>query len=188
MSQEPLEAKVLISIARHALEVAIPNSPARQVDLDSLPREYAEPRACFVTLRLAGELRGCIGNVEARRPLAIEVAEHARSAGFRDPRFPPLDGSEFSQIRIEVSVLSRLESFSVSSRSDLLRQLRPGVDGLVIEEGHARGVFLPSVWDQLPNANTFVSHLMQKAGLAEDHWSERISFSRFTSESYEEPD
>ncbi len=190
--QESRDAKLLLSIARHALEAGVasrfPDSidASQLVDLSQLPDEFGEHRACFVTLRHEGALRGCIGSVEATRPLAIEVAEQALAAGFRDPRFPPLDHEGLEEIEISISILHPPERIAVSSRNDLLNRLRPGVDGLIVQDRAARGVFLPSVWEQLPTADAFVRHLMRKAGLPENHWSDDILLSRFETESISE--
>jgi AmmeMemoRadiSam system protein A len=114
------------------------------------PTDYPEPLrarlAAFVTLNLDGELRGCIGHLEAIQALALDVTENAFAAAFRDPRFPPLSRREFPDLSIHISVLSPPEPMTFSSEADLLAQIRPGIDGLILSDGQARGTFLPSVW------------------------------------------
>lgn len=141
-----------------------------------------DKRATFVTLEIGGQLRGCIGMLEAHRPLANDVAENAFSAAFRDPRFPPLSDVEFDDLEISISVLSPPEEMSFSSEKDLLDQIRPGIDGLILEEGFRKGTFLPSVWEQLSEKEAFLEHLKQKAGLPPGYWSDTLRVFRYTAE------
>jgi len=154
--------------------------PVRAVD-------YAKPlrvqRATFVTLNVERTLRGCIGTLEAKRTLVEDVAQNAYSAAFQDPRFPALTWTEFERLHVHISILSPPEPMQFSSEEDLLAQLRPDVDGLIIEEGFYRGTFLPSVWGQLREPRDFLRHLKQKAGMPPDHWSEHITIRRYTTES-----
>lgn len=149
--------------------------------------DYPEPlrvlRATFVTLHLEAQLRGCIGTLEARRTLVEDVASNAWSAAFRDPRFSALTWTEFERLDIHISVLSLPEPLQFSSEDELVAQLRPRVDGLIIEEGFNRGTFLPSVWEQLPDPREFLRQLKHKAGLSPDYWSSRIRVQRYTTES-----
>jgi AmmeMemoRadiSam system protein A len=176
--------KQLIGIARasilHGLDHGEALLPAEQDYGDELRVE----RASFVTLDRFGMLRGCIGHLEAIMPLARDVAENAFSAAFRDPRFPPLSRDEYAELELHVSILTPPEAFSVSSESDLLAQLRPGVDGLILEDGHARGTFLPSVWKSLPQPKEFLRHLKRKAGLSENYWSDSLKLYRYETESF----
>ena len=140
----------------------------------------AEPGASFVTLTRQGELRGCIGTLEAYRPLGLDVRENAVAAAFHDPRFMPLTLAEFEEIRVEVSLLSPAEPLAVASEADVLANLRPGIDGVVFEYGHYRSTFLPQVWEQLPDPAEFLAHLKRKAGLAADFWAGQVRLSRYT--------
>ena len=140
----------------------------------------AEPGASFVTLTRQGELRGCIGTLEAHRPLGLDVRENAVAAAFRDPRFMPLTLAEFEEIRVEVSLLSPSEPLIVVNEEDALISLRPGIDGVVFEYGHYRSTFLPQVWEQLPDPAEFLAHLKRKAGLAADFWADQVRLSRYT--------
>jgi len=144
------------------------------------------PGASFVTLTRQGELRGCIGTLEAHRPLGVDVRENAVAAAFRDPRFMPLTRAEFDDIRVEVSLLSPTEPLAVANEEDALARLRPNVDGIVFEYGHYRSTFLPQVWEQLPEPAEFLAHLKRKAGLSMDFWSESVRLSRYTVSKWKE--
>ena len=142
------------------------------------------PRACFVTLKASGELRGCMGSIEATRSLVEDVSLNAYSAGFKDPRFSPLTDAEIAGLDVSISVLSEPVEVRFACESDLLAQMRPGVDGLVLQDGIRRGTFLPAVWRTLPEPGTFLSHLKQKAGLPVDYWSDSMRAWRYTTESF----
>lgn len=141
------------------------------------------PGATFVTLHIDSELRGCIGTLEARDPLVLDVVANAYGAAYRDPRFPALTRVEFERLDLHISILSPPEPLAVESEEDLLTQLRPGIDGLILSEGRRRGTFLPAVWDALPEPRLFVQHLKQKAGLPTDYWSATLTVARYTTES-----
>jgi uncharacterized protein, PH0010 family len=145
-----------------------------------------EPGATFVTLTRDGQLRGCIGSLEACRTLAQDVQSNACAAAFRDPRFPPLCRDEFGNTCIEVSLLSPLEPIPFRDEQDALAQLRPHVDGVVLEHGYHRGTFLPQVWEQLPTPEQFLSQLKRKAGLPPDFWDDGIKLYRYTVEKWKE--
>lgn len=155
--------------------------------LDEHPAWLDAPGAAFVTLHLDGELRGCIGTLEAFRPLAEDVRINAVNAAFRDPRFLPLAPEEFDLIRVEVSVLSAPEPLDdVRSEARAVAALRPGVDGVILRSGSHRATFLPQVWQQLPSPHDFLTHLRRKAGLRPDHWDEHTTVSRYTVQAWEE--
>jgi AmmeMemoRadiSam system protein A len=168
--------KTLLAIARGAI--------ARQLGIPSPAFDETgwlnDPGATFITLTCAGALRGCIGSLEAGRPLHVDVQNNARAAAFSDPRFPPVSMREFHKIEVEVSLLSSLQPIAVESETHALMQLRPGIDGVLLEYGQRRGTFLPQVWDQLPEPHAFLAHLRQKAGLPADFWAEKIRLSRYT--------
>jgi AmmeMemoRadiSam system protein A len=146
-----------------------------------------QPGAAFVTLTQAGELRGCIGSLEAWRPLRQDVRANAVAAAFDDPRFPPLGADELARTAIEVSVLSAPEPIAFTDRADLLRQLRPGVDGLILSAPGHRGTFLPQVWEQLPTPELFLEHLVRKAHLPPGYWSDDVVVQRYTVAAFAEP-
>jgi len=171
---------LLLQIARDAISSGLAGEKAPT--LEEVPAELMEERASFVTIELGGHLRGCIGMLEACRPLVEDVAQNAHSAAFKDPRFPPLSRGEFESLEIHISVLSPPEEITFSSEADLLAQIRPGVDGLILQEGYRRGTFLPSVWDELPEKEQFLAHLKLKAGLSGTYWSDTLRVFRYTSE------
>ena len=139
-----------------------------------------QPRATFVTLTLNGELRGCIGSLEAKRPLGIDVRENAVGAAFRDPRFKPLTVDEWKDTHVEVSLLSPLEALEPDSDEALQAMLRPGIDGVLIQYGHHRSTFLPQVWEQLPKPRDFLASLRRKAGLPPDLFEPGLKVWRYT--------
>jgi len=145
-----------------------------------------EPGASFVTLHLQGQLRGCIGSLQARRPLGRDVALNATAAAFQDDRFPPLRHRELPAVVLEVSVLSPLEPVAFKDEEELLKLLRPGVDGLVLDYPGHRGTFLPQVWAQLPEPEAFLAQLKRKAGLPAHFWNEGLRISRYTVTEYQE--
>lgn len=157
---------------------------------DDLPRAdwLEEPGATFVTLTLHGQLRGCIGSLEAYRPLIDDVRYNAVASAFSDPRFDPLDKEEFADVLIDVSLLSPPEQIRFSSEQDALAQLNPGIDGVVLEYGRHRATYLPQVWAQLQQPQVFLAHLKNKAGLPEDFWSDDIRLSRYTVQKWHEGD
>jgi AmmeMemoRadiSam system protein A len=144
-----------------------------------------EPGATFVTLKLDGELRGCIGSLEPRRALGDDVVHNARAAAYGDPRFPPVESGERERLAIEVSVLSRPVPFpAVASEREALEALRPGIDGVVLEMGPYRSTFLPQVWEGLPDPADFLGELKRKAGLPRQFWDPRVKLSRYTVEKF----
>lgn len=167
--------RALLAIARGSigakLGLGVANAPRHSA--------LAQPAATFVTLKQEDELRGCIGSLEARRPLGVDVRENALAAAFRDPRFPPLAAAEFEATSIEVSLLSASERVSVADEEDLLARLRPGIDGVIIEFGQHRATFLPQVWESLHQPWQFLGALKRKAGLPEGFWNERMVVARY---------
>ncbi|MBC7950874.1 MAG: AmmeMemoRadiSam system protein B [Rhodospirillaceae bacterium] len=162
---------LLVQLARDAIA-------GKKSEAD-LPAVLKAPGACFVTLKKNGALRGCIGSPQAWRPLVDDVTDNAAKAAFQDPRFPPVTPEEMDGLELSVSVLTPPVPMRFMNEADLLAQLRPRVDGLIIEDGGKRALFLPSVWEQLPDAAHFLAHLKHKAGLAVDHWSPHFKASRF---------
>jgi AmmeMemoRadiSam system protein A len=178
-------AEILKDVARRSIEQGLRTGKPLAVDPEAFPPELRAKRACFVTLRRSGELRGCIGTLEGDAALVVGVAENAFKAAFRDPRFSPLREADLPGIEIHISILSPLERVEVRSETDLLAKLRPGVDGVVLRQGFQQGTFLPSVWQELPDAAQFLSQLKRKAGLAADFWSDDLEVWRYTAESIE---
>ncbi|HEX5801891.1 MAG TPA: AmmeMemoRadiSam system protein A [Azospira sp.] len=181
MPTDPL-GRELLALARQAIDRRFHDAAAPTVDDPALKR----PGAVFVTLTQDGELRGCIGSLEAWRPLADDVCDNARAAAFRDPRFSPLTASEWPRTRVEVSLLTPAEPMSFRDEADALRQLRPGIDGVILEYDGHRATFLPQVWEQLPEPQRFIAQLKRKAGLAADFWSDAVRLSRYRVEKWKE--
>ena len=126
----------------------------------------------FVTLKKAGNLRGCIGSLTSDTALKDTVRRNAAHAAFHDPRFPALVVEELDQVDIEVSILTPLTTLEYTDADDLVKRLRPGMDGVILREGAASATFLPQVWKQLPRCQDFLSHLCLKAGLSAQAWRE----------------
>lgn len=166
---------------RHGLDHGRPLTPDPMVHSPVL-RQW---RATFVTLRIGHDLRGCIGVLEAKRSLIEDVAMNAFAAAFRDSRFGPVTDYEFLMLNIHISILSPPVAMQVRSEADLLAQLRPGVDGIILEEGTTRATFLPDVWEAVRNPREFLAHLKAKGGWARDYWSSGMKVSRYTSEGVE---
>lgn len=168
--------QILLPIARAAIARELGRSAEAAEDASFL----REPGATFVTLKQGDQLRGCIGSLEAHRPLLADVKANAVAAAFRDPRFPPLAAGELDATRIEVSLLSKQEPITFESEADALAQLRPGADGIVFEYGWHRSTFLPQVWEDLPDPAEFMMHLKHKAGLPPDFWDAGVKLARYT--------
>ena len=169
----------LLGIAAGSIEHGLAHDRPLPVALDSVPEDLRGHGATFVTLKRGGRLRGCIGTAEAHRPLAADVAENAFQAAFKDPRFPRLTNEECVNLDLSVSVLTTPEPMTFGDQADLLAQLRPGTDGLIVADGRKRALYLPSVWEQLPEAENFLAQLKLKAGMAADHWSAAFRAHRF---------
>lgn len=182
-SYNAAERELLLQAARRAIAEGVAGRRYRPTPTE-FPPTLCQPRATFVTLEMAGELRGCIGSLESRRPLIEDVIENAYAAAFHDPRFPPLTAAELDRLVVRLSVLSELTPLRFSSEDELLAQLRPGIDGLVLTDGHRRGTFLPVVWQSLPDRREFWVQLKHKAGLPESHWSPTLRVGRYTTESF----
>jgi AmmeMemoRadiSam system protein A len=178
------DKKTLHDIARASVKSGLEHGCALSVVPKDYPAHLRTNKATFVTLKINGQLRGCIGTLQARQPLVNDVAEHAYAAAFRDPRFSPLNKNEFTQLQYHISILGETEPLEFSSERDLLDKMRPGIDGLVLSDGFHKGTFLPSVWESLPTASEFLRHLKQKAGLPADYWSDSIKVERYTVEEF----
>lgn len=179
---------VLLALARQSIETRLGLQSGMAADfLQATPPGVLDrPAATFVTLTRQGELRGCIGTLEAHRPLRDDVRENALAAAFRDPRFAPVTAAEWPALRVEVSLLSTPEPLPVQDETDLLRQLRPAVDGVVLRAGFRRATFLPQVWEQLPDPRQFLAQLRRKAGLPADYWSPEVEIQRYQVQKWKE--
>lgn len=176
------EVALLLDLADDAIVEVLRARVNPPPGLEVLPPALREPRGIFVTLLVDGHLNGCIGSIEGDEPLGHAVRRLARSAAFADPRLPPLRAHDYGSLTIEVSLLSPLEPIPAATRQEVLGALRPRVDGLVIAAGHRRGVFLPAVWDKIPDADEFLDHLLHKAGIRPRSWPGGMEGWRFTVE------
>lgn len=179
---EANKGKVLLTLARNAIVQSF-GLPAQSVEQ---PVWLDEPGATFVTLTQHGDLRGCIGSLEAYRSLGMDVRQNALAAAFRDPRFPPLSADEVAGTRVEVSLLSPQKLMQFTDEADALTQLRPEEDGIVFEYRNYRSTFLPQVWEQLPTPREFMAHLKRKAGLPADFWSPEVKLHRYSVDKWKE--
>ncbi|WP_375753708.1 AmmeMemoRadiSam system protein A [Vibrio sp. HN007] len=181
------ELNILLDIAKSAINEYITNKPVTIPDTESLPHKLREPAGCFVTLEVDGELQGCLGSIypSSNYSLAEEVARKARSSCCEDTRFPPLEAQQLSALTVEVSVLSIPKPKSCSSQQELEEFLSQNKIGLILSEGHRRAVFLPQVWEKLPNPHEFIRHLKLKGGWRADYWSENIKVETFVVSSVE---
>lgn len=184
MNLLPEQVNSVFQIAKQAIELGLNRQALDQSSLNlSVSSQLNEKAATFVTLNKKVELRGCIGSLQAYRALAEDVFNNAYSAAFRDPRFKPLAEYELNDLDIEVSILTAPESIEKClTKNALLDRLEPYKDGLIISDGINRATFLPSVWEQLPDKEMFVNHLMRKAGIG--FWSDKISCERYYVKSY----
>ena len=178
--------RLLLTMARRSIEHGLTRGEPLRVEVEDQPAALQQPGACFVTLHKEGQLRGCIGNLNPVQPLVCDVSENAYSAAFRDPRFVRVQNGEMAALQIEISILTPRETVSVDSEAELLQSLRPGIDGLVLEEGVLRATFLPAVWEHLPDPRRFLQQLKLKAGLPKDYWSSTLRIHRYRTVSVED--
>jgi len=166
----PEERQILLKLARQALEAGVRGQILSVLDPGSLSERLCQQGASFVTLTRRGELRGCVGALEAYQSLAEDVREHAVAAALQDYRFPPVQPQELPEIKIEISCLTAPQDLDYAQPGDLPRILRPHVDGVTLFDGRRRATFLPQVWEKLPDPDDFLSHLCQKMGASPDLW------------------
>jgi AmmeMemoRadiSam system protein A len=181
--------RYLLDLARKTVQEAATTGQLPEVSADGLTPKFTAAKGCFVTLTKRGELRGCIGYILPQGPLYRAVVENARNAAIRDPRFPAVRPGEVSQLEIEISVLTKPLPLFFSSPEDLLHQLRPGVDGVVLQIGNRSATYLPQVWEQIPDKVDFLNNLSEKAGCESSAWREPgVSVFIYHVESFKESD
>jgi AmmeMemoRadiSam system protein A len=177
----PEHKQTLLDTAFASIEHSLTHHTPLVVKTEEYALELQQPHATFVTLHINRMLRGCIGMLEAIRPLIVDVAQNAHAAAFSDPRFSAMSRSEFDLLDIHISILNPYMEMQFTSQEDLISQLVVGKDGLILEEGRLyRGTFLPSVWESLPDPASFLMQLKQKAGLTPDYWSDTLRIFRYT--------
>lgn len=177
------DKQTLLQVANDAISNGAQTGRETAVNLGAYCPALRAPGASFVTLKMHNQLRGCIGSLEARRPLIEDVAANAFAAAFRDPRFKPVAFHELLNLDISISILTAPVEMSFNNEAELLKQLQPGIDGLIIEDQGRRGTFLPAVWEQLPKPQMFVANLKRKAGLPVKYWSNTLRVWRYESRS-----
>lgn len=175
----------LLNVATASIYHGLNEGCPLPINVDEHPQTLRDHLASFVTLHVNAKLRGCIGAIEAYRPLILDVAENAYAAAFRDPRFQPLDTNEFDQLHYHISILSVPEQIEVATEQALIDILQPGIDGLILEDNGKSSTFLPSVWNMIPDPKDFIQQLKLKAGLAADHWSDTLCVKRYHTENIE---
>lgn len=167
------EHKILLQIAREALSQGVRGQTIQPLDHEGLPPRLIQPGATFVTLTKKGELRGCIGSLEASRPLCEDVRVHAVAAALDDYRFPSVHPDEISYLLIEISRLTAPQLIVSCAERDLLSQIRPGLDGVILKRGVQRATFLPQVWEKVPDVKDFLGMLCRKMGAPTDYWRQK---------------
>lgn len=183
------EQNFLLELARKTLAHFFSSGKQLQIQPSEVPfPKLIEEGACFVTLYKNGNLRGCIGSLEAHRPLIFDIIDNTLNSAFNDSRFQSLRVDELETIKISISVLTKPESFPVKDSKDLLKKLKPNKHGLIIKKGWARATFLPVVWEQLTTKEEFLGHLCMKAGLEANAWqnTEGMEFFVYEAEEFEE--
>jgi uncharacterized protein len=164
---------ILLKLARESMENYVNNKPLPKLDKDKLSPVLIEEGASFVTLTYKGYLRGCVGALEPYQSLAEDVREHAIAAAFQDYRFPPVTQAEVKDIEIEISYLTQPESLVYEQPDDLIKLLKPNIDGVVIHDGMRRATFLPQVWEKIPDPEEFLDQLCMKMGASPNLWRKR---------------
>ena len=168
-------SKYVLETARKSIIDAINSEESVPSNIPTVLTQYG---ASFVTLKLNGQLRGCIGSIFPTKPLILDIIDNAKNAAFQDPRFYPLTIDELSDLEISVSVLSSIEKIDFKDERDLLSKIYPY--GIIISERNKRAVYLPVVWEQLPDREIFLNSLKEKAGLPPRYFSKTFEAYKFT--------
>ena len=182
------QKRELLRLARKTISEGVTrNLPPEQIqEQEDLPDVFLQKAASFVTLQKKGVLRGCIGSTQAHRTLLNDIICNAFASAFRDTRFPPVTENELPEIKIEISILTPQQRMNIADERDLLKQLRPGIDGLSIRNSQYTATFLPQVWKQLPNPRQFLAHLKNKAGMPPGTWPDDMECFRYQCMKFEE--
>lgn len=187
----------LLVVARKSIIYGLAHQALLKIKAEEVPAEFSpmfnEIASCFVTLHEIDnkgqeQLRGCIGSLQAYQSLLRDVIEHAFAAAFSDTRFPSVNNKELEKLVIQISILGPAEEISCENEVELIQQLIPYEDGLILDDGFNRATFLPSVWQQLSSKEKFVAHLKAKAGMEVKSWSEQIKAYRYKTISFAESD
>jgi AmmeMemoRadiSam system protein A len=176
------DRQTLLTIAGQSISTGLVTRQPLSMEWDAFSAALRQPRSSFVTLKIGERLRGCMGNLAASRCLVHDVVFNAFAAAFRDPRFSPLTVQELVQLSITVSVLGPFEPLTARTEDDLLQQLRPGVDGVVLTHAGRQATLLPAVWRSVETPRAFLETLKRKARLPAEFWSPDLEFARYTTE------
>ena len=179
-----VEKQELIRVAAATVQRAATGKSMPKVSVGTFAAGIRRPGASFITLTKKGRLRGCLGSLQAYRPLVLDVAERGFATAIKDPRFEPVRAEELRELHMEVAVLRAPQRMTFESETDLLDQLRPGQDGLIIEDAGKRSTFLPKVWDEITEPRMFLRRLKEKAGLGPEHWSATFRAWRYETERF----
>ncbi|MEK7508325.1 MAG: AmmeMemoRadiSam system protein A [Patescibacteria group bacterium] len=180
------EKKYLLGLARRSIRHYFDTGKVLKEDGGIPSEKLKEKLACFVTLTIGGQLRGCIGHILPVQELYKDVIENVVSAAFEDPRFYPLSKEEFDKIKIEISVLTVPVLLAFSTPEELIKKLRPKIDGVILKQGRQQATFLPQVWEELSNPKEFLGHLCLKAGLEEECWRGDLEVETYQAEAFGE--
>jgi AmmeMemoRadiSam system protein A len=181
------QGEYLLLEARKTIQGRLSDKKSIPQETKEMPTVFNEKRGTFVTLTSRGNLRGCIGHIIPQESLIEGIRENAINAAFRDPRFSPLNTDEWKNVQVEISILTEPKPLAYTDGKDLLKKLRPGIDGVIIKKGFHQSTFLPQVWDQLPDKKAFLNHLCLKAGLAENAWEKGdLEVSTYQVQAFEE--
>lgn len=173
----------ILEIAWESIKYGLKNQNVLPVNLQDYHPELKTKKASFVTLEKNNNLRGCIGSIEAYQPLVKDIVDNAYNAAFRDPRFEPLNVNDLNlNLTLSISILSEPQKMEVKNENDLLNQLIPFKDGLILKDAPHSSTFLPVVWESLPDKKDFILQLKLKAGLPVNYWSENLKFYRYFTE------
>ncbi len=167
------QGRILVRLARETIAAGLGLSDSGKTKIPDTERSdpaFQEQRGTFVTLKIKNQLRGCMGCLTPSETILQGIERNAINAAFHDPRFPALTASELEEAEIEVSILTNPKELEYVTGNDLLKKLRPNIDGVIINKGTARSTFLPQVWEQLPGTEDFLAHLCRKAGLSPEEW------------------
>lgn len=181
------DRQTLINLAKESINYALlHNLDKIKINVKQYSTELQKIKACFVTLEKHNQLRGCIGTLTARSPLVQEVVDSAYAAAFLDHRFTKVTLPEAHDLIVHISILTNPEPMHFTSEEDLLSQIKPNIDGLILKVGNLTGTFLPSVWEQISTPQAFLQHLKNKAGLAANYWSDKVEVFRYYTEMFGE--
>jgi len=167
------EKKFCVNLAKKSIEYSLTNEnflKLNEIELKNVPKKLFEKRTCFVTLKINNNLRGCIGNLNPYDELYLGIIRNAYSAAFTDPRFPSLKENELNELEIEISILTTPKKLIFKNKEDLLKKITKK-NGLILSKNSHSATFLPSVWEDIPTKEDFLSNLCRKAGLDEDEWT-----------------